>query len=363
MASRDETRLNLTVAGRQVFGARYLARVPREFRTIFWHTLRAYHASTTKQLPLIWTHVPRQIHALVSEYFRLNGLGEPPPPDTIAPRPPCAPPAPLNADRVTVLCSGGKDSVHLAVRLLELGLAPRDLLLVYVPNVNRSESPYERRAVHNVARALGVCGVAVEITNGIKLNRTGHNIGLREQLLLCCALPYILGFGSGRVYFGSMGREWEELHPELYASNRQAHALYADFLADYGIPLTIAPHIDCPGRDERWLLEDFIRRHRELLELTASCYTQANFRERHHALLAAKVPTLPIYQGCGICLKCLRINAGLLLYDEAMIAGPAAERERLRTHILRSHAERFASDARLTELVRALHEPRNATLI
>ena len=292
------------------------------------------------------------MHQLVANYFRYNDLPLVPTPVTYAVW--AGPEVPLRADRVTVLCSGGKDSVHLAVRLLETGCAPADCQLVYVTNVNRSEAHYERLAVQRVAKELGVAHVLVPVTNGIRLNRFRHNIGLREQLLLGCALPHVVAFGSGRVLFGSMGREWEEFHPELYASHESAQTLYAAFLAASGIPVQIGPHLDYPDHDERWMLEDFIRRHRALLTLTASCYTQANFRERHHALLAAKVSRLPIYQGCGICLKCLRINAGLLLYDLEMATAPRAQWDRLRQHVLTAQGARFPNDARLGELAATL---------
>lgn len=341
------TSLSLTVGGRHAFTASYPGgAITPQLRWVFQHTLRAYHVSTTRRVPIIWDNVPEPIHRLLVGYFQFHKLGLVPAPTHYA-EPLGFGMLPLRPDRATVLCSGGKDSVHLAARLLETGWPAQDVQLVYVTNVNRSEAHYERQAVDRVARHLGIGAVQVPVTNGIRLNRGNHNIGLRQQLLLACALPHIVAFGSQRVFTGAL-HEWDEFG--TYTSHQTTQAIFIDFLISAGVPITLAPHIDYPAVSDRGLLEDFIRRHRALLSLTASCFTQANFRERHHALLASKVPGLPIYHGCGVCVKCLRINAGLLLYDLELANAPRALWEKLRAHVVSAWHERFPDDPNLCEL-------------
>ena len=51
-----------------------------------------------------------------------------------------------------------------------------------------------------------------------------------------------------------------------------------------------------------------------LLSLTSSCYCQKNFREHRNDLLTSKFPKQYLYHGCGSCVKCMRINGGILAF-------------------------------------------------
>jgi 7-cyano-7-deazaguanine synthase in queuosine biosynthesis len=322
--------------------------VPPWYAEIFQLTASAYYASASKRPPRWRTAIPAPLAKLVAEYFRHNStaiINEP-----LTDRRAGIADLPASRQRVTVMFSGGKDSAHVLQRLLEKGCRPQDLQAIYITNINRSETAYEKRAAWAICRSLDVTPHVVEVNNSVKLNRTGHNIGLREQLLLGLALPWVTHFQSQRVIFGAT-RAFEVIQAPLYCTHRSAFELYSEFLREYGITVDIENHPDYPEVTESGILRDLIERGRALLDATSSCYTQMNFREAHHDRLQAKLPAMPLYNGCGSCLKCLRINAAILLYDPRAKAAPADQRAALARHIYTGATDRFPTDGQLADLV------------
>jgi hypothetical protein len=110
----------------------------------------------------------------------------------------------VDLTKAIVMFTSGKDSLHLLLRLIESGkFQPENILCIYVKNLNKSETHYEQIAIRKISLATGMKFKIVELSNSVKINRTGHNIGLREQLILMLALPYILDFGASEVFYGT----------------------------------------------------------------------------------------------------------------------------------------------------------------
>lgn len=335
------------------FTATYPAEiVPGWFQKCLSETVRAYAASASKS-PIITEGVSNNLFKLVHEYFIANRF----------PTPRQLPAQPskntftfpvFDKDRVSVMFTAGKDSLHLLVRLIERGIRPGNIQAVYVKNLNRSETWYEQRAIPEIASLLGITYQIVDVTNSIRLNRTGHNIGLREQLILACALPYILDFKSPLIFYG-LHDGFEHMSPPLYTSHKSAFDIYRNYLfEDFNVRLFVANHPDYPNVSEHSIAKDLITRHRDLLNKSRSCYTQKNFREHHHGNLQAKIPNIPIYNGCGYCLKCLRINGAILLYCEQAGKAPEPEKSFLRKHLKYSADEKFPHDKTLKDIVSLL---------
>jgi 7-cyano-7-deazaguanine synthase in queuosine biosynthesis len=329
-------------------GATYPAAVvPAFFPRALQETVSAYYASATKREPR-WREPPSaNLAALVAEYFRHNNgilINA-----ATRPRLPVVTTYVLDRRRVTITFTGGKDSTHLLMRVLERGTPEAHVQAVYCKNLNRSETAYEQKAVVKICERLGVRLRTVDVTNSIKLNRAGHNIGLREQLILCLALPYIVEFGSGLVLYG-LHEGFETVTPALYSSHKSAFEHYLAYLREFGVELEVRNHVDYPDVNELMIARDLIERGRELLDMGSSCYTQMNFREACHERLQAKMPDMPLYNGCGSCVKCLRINGAILLYDARARAAPAAQRAALARHLFEGFM-RFPHDHTLADVM------------
>ena len=195
----------------------------------------------------------------------------------------------------------------------------------------------------------------MRVTNGVKLNRLSHNIGLREQLILFLALPHILEHRAGAAYYG-LHAQIGSLSPALWTADAEALGLASAFLAAHGLGLACRKHIDFPDVDEERIIADLCARAPDLLRESTSCYTQPNFREQHHKMLSKKLPGLPLYKGCGNCVKCCRINAGLLLYAQERETWPEGPRKNLAAHITKRFNEKFKDDHTLESMVNQLKE-------
>jgi hypothetical protein len=251
--------------------------------------------------------------------------------------------------RAIVYLTGGKDSVHLAVRLKEK-LGAVNVKAVYVAGLNRSETFYERRTVPIICSKIGIDVDIYECSNGIKLNRTGHNIGLREQLVIALSWPTIVNFNAGSLYFGLTHDE--SLIPSmLWTDTPEAFESMEEFGRYYGQQFKIKRHLDYPGITEELIMRDMIVQYPHLLKHVESCYTQMNWRENMHKMLANSCG-LEIYKGCGYCVKCCRINASMMLYDARIFLAPIAKRKILLQHILKMITEKFSDDSFLVETIK-----------
>lgn len=262
---------------------------------------------------------------------------------------------PVDLTKACVMFTSGKDSLHLFLRLIESGkYLPGNILCIYVKNLNRSETHYEQLAIRKISQATGMKFKIVDLANSVKINRTGHNIGLREQLILMLSLPYILNFGASEVYYGLHASFYNQ-HKFLLSSHQSSFDLVTKALVSYyGVQINVHNHIDYPNVDELGIARDLIERHRDLLNLTSSCYAQINWREKNNKFLQESVPTIKVYNGCGYCLKCLRINGAILLYDKDAKNAPEPHRRVLTQHIMKKYLSQFREDETLTEVVRQL---------
>jgi hypothetical protein len=252
----------------------------------------------------------------------------------------------LSPMRITVMFTSGKDSLHALLRILELNPA-ENVQVIYVKGLNRSETHYENKAIPAIAKKLGVRFKIVELTNSVKLNRAGHNIGLREQMILCLALPYILEWKSARVIYG-LHEAFVTTIPPLYSSHKSAFEYFLGFLAHYiDDEISVKNHPDWPYVNEVSITKALIRDHNDLLDMSSSCYAQINWREQMHARLKAKFPDFPLYHGCGYCIKCLRINAVKL---------QGHPHEGMELWIRDMAREKFEDDHTLADALRELHQ-------
>jgi hypothetical protein len=144
-------------------------------------------------------------------------------------------------------------------------------------------------------------------------------------------------------------------HKYLLSSHCSSFDHVTKALANYyGVQINVHNHIDYPHVDELGIARDLIERHRDLLNLTSSCYAQINWREKNNKFLQELVPSIKIYNGCGYCLKCLRINGAILLYDKEAQRAPVPHRNLLRQHITKKYLSSFRDDETLTEVVKLL---------
>ena len=329
------------------FSAGYECLIPKFFNFIFKDIVTAYYYSCEKRSRFI-IKGDENIHNLLKDYLMFNGLKSANILFTLKNswefikeeyKP--------NSERVSIMFTGGKDSLHLLLKLIEQ-YGRENIIAIYCKNLNRSEACYEKETVKIICDKLGVKYRLIDITNSIKLNRNDHNIGLREQLILGCALPYIMSFKASKVFYG-LHDGFEKLTPALFTSHKKAFAHVTKSLTSYGVNLEIRNHIDYPDVSEISILKDLIENHYDLFLMTNSCYTQKNFREMHHEKQQSKYKTIRLYNGCGVCLKCLRINAALLIYRD--VEKNKVESIRLSQFIAGKFHRDYPGDNILKELV------------
>jgi 7-cyano-7-deazaguanine synthase in queuosine biosynthesis len=260
-----------------------------------------------------------------------------------------APEVPLDNGKHLIAFSGGLDSFHLLIRLLEKGIKPEHIVCVHVYNLNRSEGPYALQACQKICAHFGVKLHVVKFSSSFKLNRAGHNIGLREQLILGIMAPYIYAYRTKHVWFG-LYQDFEDIEAAIVTSNKRCFDLYQKFLASFGLLIEVHNHPDRPEIDEIGVVRDMVTRHRDLIDLSTSCYTQMNWREQCHDRLQKKFVSIPLYNGCGYCVKCMKMNGAYILWDAKRDTFLTHEVERLKQHILLFYASHKDEES-LTRLV------------
>lgn len=255
-------------------------------------------------------------------------------------------------ENIGVMLSGGKDSVHLLLKLLEK--YPKEKIhCLYTSNLNRSETYYEKIAIKNICEHLGVSYTIITPINSIKLNRTGHNIALREEIATVLSIPTLIDKKIKHVYFGSFN-SFAKIDPIMYCSSKECLEFLNQWTTPFGFTLEFHNHVDFNSGSHIGVFEEMATKYREILLMTSSCYTQLNFREHRYELFKKHVPAIPIYQGCGSCIKCLRINSAILLFDEKARRAPEREKLFLFNHLEAFWRDRYAADTSLGEHMKLL---------
>lgn len=246
----------------------------------------------------------------------------------------------INGDNNLILFTSGKDSTYLLTKLIKQN---KKTYAIYFPNINKSESIYEKKSVVEICKDLNVPLIIPKVTNSIRVNRDGHNIGLREQLLLSLAMPVAEKYGCSNIYLGVYATEKP---PELYAAWPETLSLTEKLLTDFNYNVSINYMNE---ETEYTVLKSLAQNNSNLLRKCTSCYSQINFRENKHKRLKEKLPNLDIYKGCGSCIKCLRINSALLpsFYKTSY----KSEAQYLERYIRKRQQERYSKDLTLRTLL------------
>ena len=256
----------------------------------------------------------------------------------------------MKKGKYTIMFTGGKDSLHVLMYLLnDKKVKPQDIQCVYIPNINKSETHYERQTVEKICTKAKVKFVVVEVSNSVRINREGHNIGLRDQLLVTLALPYIIDFQSPTVIFG-LHHAFDKMDAPLFTSHSSAFNCLELALRNLGVEIKIEPH-PSRGISEIQITRELIEKYPEYFWMTNSCYRQLNFRERQHKACQERNPDFKIYHGCGSCLKCLRINGILALYESS---GNFAARWNMAKEVNNTFVKKYPHDETLLEVVKLL---------
>lgn len=210
------------------------------------------------------------------------------------------PKAPKDNTRPLIFFTSGKDSVSLALRLKHL-----DPILVYVDGINKSECYYEKRAAINFSKRMNFDLKIYKLPLQVKRNRANHNIGLRDLIITTSAFGLAKSLNIDQFWFG-ITHKYQP--PELWCETREAHEKLREcskvyyqerFFSEFNVT-----ELDC--------IKDCI--DNDVLDITSSCYTQINFREHRNALLKNRFPLDSFYHGCGSCIKCIRINGGIIFF-------------------------------------------------
>ncbi len=322
--------------------AKYDVPLPPGFHRLFKEVADCYYFSAVKSPNPVLRGTTKEMRDLLAGYYAANKIDH-----TLRASITVVPPAPvtkLDDDKVAIMLTGGKDSVHALLEVLKT-TKPENVMGIYIPNINRSESYYEKQAVPNICNKLGVAHHVVDLKNGVKLNRTDHNIALRDQFMVMIALPYIIQFGAKRVMFGLKGAH---LPAAMFTSEIEAFDLFEKRLLLDGIEIKVIFHPR--GKiTELQIIRELFEKSPEILALTSSCYTQLNFRESRNKACQVRNPGVKIYHGCGSCLKCLRVNSALMLYKES---GPLLERKKMVREIFDRFVESHYGDDELRVMMK-----------
>ncbi len=326
--------------------ATWEAPLPKWFARTFRAMGQVYYYSAVKNKEIFLQMVPEPLSNLLAKYYELNldewNI------KNISDKSKSEVKTPLDKNKITIMFTGGKDSLHVLLTLLKKHKA-ENIQCVYIPNINKSESYYERTTVDKICTKAKVKFIVVDVSNSVRINREGHNIGLRDQLLVVLALPYILQFGSHRVIFGLHDAFWKLSGP-LFTSHCSAFGFLMDHLREMGVEIKIEPH---PNKaiTEIQITRELIEKWPEYFWMTNSCYRQLNFRERQHKACQERHPDFKIYHGCGNCIKCLRINGILALYESS---GNFAARWNMAKEVNNKFITNHVGDHTLLEIVKLL---------
>lgn len=252
-----------------------------------------------EQMPSNWA-------PLLRDYYQAAGITKSVYTGTASPTPP-----PLPGWRTLVLMTAGKDSTLKLLHQVER-YGQKDVVAFYVDGLNRSEASYERDAVRRISETLGVRHVIVRCRVSGAKNRTGHWIGLRNQLVHAIAAAWAPALDGGRLADGTHHEITSETSP-LWTQSRSAYRQWASIT---GMP------VETMDMGEIEIIEEMWEQHPGFLAMTVSCYTQRNFREKQHEKTGKRFPQSWVHPtGCGICLKCLRIQGvvAMLRGDDSML--------------------------------------------
>lgn len=256
----------------------------------------------------------------------------------------------LNPEKHVITLTGGKDSFFQLHKTAQ-ETKPENILCLYVENLNKSECVYEKKSIKKICQHYGVKYKIMRLTNSIKINRQSHNIGLREQLVFVVCLPEILKFKAKNIHYGvhqggyhGFQENKKASFSNMYTGTKHCWDLFFQLTKQYGLPdieLRAHPHEDDFETIEAIMNDDDIFK---VLPLSSSCYTQINFRERHHQNLQKKFKTIKLSNGCGHCIKCVRINSGILLRELKRETVSPKEARFLFTHLKKKFRDHGAED-------------------
>lgn len=314
------------------------ALIPQWYPQLFNEVTVAYHACATKPSVIDIKMLSEPFAKLTRRYFEVNKLQPKYMGESSSLKISSNRDIKQDENKIAVFFSGGKDSVHLAVKLAEK-YHSKDIFCIYVANLNKSESFYEARATKAICDKLGFKYEIIRPTNSIKLNRMNHNISLRGQLIFTLALPYLIREKIKHIYFGNFF-SFDEIHPPMFGEHKEALGYLNEWLKPFNLNYTFHPHF---VKENIEIYQDMIEKWRDILDMTSSCYTQMNFREHRFKLFKARVPDIPIYAGCGSCIKCLRINSAILLFDKNAQTAPIEQQKYLMEHF-KSWSARYPED-------------------
>lgn len=334
--------------GSESYQVKFDCPVPKFYPKYFTDFVRAYYYSAKKPSLLSINGISEEYRDLLLSYYKNEKIHlKDSRIDTVDNNKSLDPPFSPDKKRHVLMFTSGKDSLHLLLRLIE-EYGKENILAIYCKNINKSENYYEIRSIAKICEKLGVKYKLIEVTNSIRLNRMNHNIGLREQLTLGTALPYILSFRAYKVWYG-IYRAYDEMMPGVFSHHKSAFEFALKALEKLNIKIEIDNHIDYPIQNVK-ILEYLIEKHREIFFMSSSCYSQLNFREMHHAREQKKYPDIQLYQGCGICLKCLIANGGIYLYDQKALMSPDNQREKLKDQVIRGYKTKHPDDGALKQI-------------
>ncbi len=324
------------------------APLPPGFNQLFREMCQIYYYSATMS-KIGWLHkISEQMSSLLEKFFKSNKI------DITSFEienfvPIKSGPLPLDKDKTTIMFTGGKSSLHALLTLLEK-TKPKNIQCIYIPNISKSESIYERKSVEEICTRLETRFKIVECSNSVRLNRANHNIGLRDQLLVVLALPYIVDFGSSNIIFGLHDAFITRSGP-LFTSHGSAFLLLSERIAQNGMSLKIGPHpISDITRPE--IIKDLVKKWPEYFWMTNSCSRQPSSRVDQNSKLKERHPDFKIYNGCGTCIKCLRTNGVLALLEGS---GHRVARWNMAKEVSNIYLKKFQNDLELKNIVKELH--------
>lgn len=329
----------------------YQFEVGEWFKQLFYEMGQAYFYSATKDHEVYLEDVSEAMKNLIQEYYMGVGVHMsrfkhiPLNRFTQAKHE-------VNLDKITVAFSGGKDCIHLLLKLIESGIDKKDITCVYITNLNRSESFYEQQSGAEICAKLGVEYALIPINNSIPVNRSGHNIGLREQLVSTLALPIMVKNGSSILYFGN---KIVNRPGQIWCTTPKPFELITERFAQSGITYQMMIH---PGHKNDItdvdITNDMLENYPEYLQMSSSCYTQQNFREQKHKMLKQNLPDIPIYHGCGNCQKCVIING--CVYLKYKDTAPKGQVEHLKKHLNKKYQAKFLDNHDIQHLMEIINE-------
>lgn len=256
---------------------------------------------------------------------------------------------PNSEHKKIVALSGGKDSIHLLLKIISI-YGKEKIEACFVSGINRSESHYERISAIELCKTLGIKLNIFKVSNSIKFNRTGHNIGLREPLIAACIIASKPLNERYEIFFGNI-HSYRTQDSKLWGAS--AIALNIAF-GEIAPNVKFFDHIYAID-DATIIFKEMIQKYRDILDGSSSCYSQMNFREHKNKKMIEKFPTIRLYHGCGSCLKCLRLNAAILRFSD-LSESTNQDIVGLFNYIKQFYFEKYPEDSDLKNLLTNIFE-------